>query len=31
MIGTDKKLPEWNQAYPYDGEAFIFVDEIGVR
>ena len=25
------KLPEWHQAYPYAGEAFIFVDEVGVR
>lgn len=25
------KLPEWHQGFPYDGEAFIFVDEIGVK
>jgi hypothetical protein len=25
------KLPDWHQAYPYEGEAFIFVDEVGVR
>lgn len=25
------KLPEWHQGFPFDGEAFIFVDEIGVR
>lgn len=25
------KLPEWHQGFPYDGEAFIFVDEIIVR
>jgi predicted alpha-1,2-mannosidase len=25
------KLPEWHQGYPFDGEAFIFVDEIWVK
>ncbi|HTO35895.1 MAG TPA: GH92 family glycosyl hydrolase, partial [Flavobacterium sp.] len=25
------KLPEWHQGFPYDGEAFIFVDEIRVK
>lgn len=25
------KLPEWHQGFPYDGEAFIFVDEIAVK
>ena len=25
------KLPEWHQGFPYDGEVFIFVDEIGVK
>ncbi|UPQ80293.1 GH92 family glycosyl hydrolase [Flavobacterium azooxidireducens] len=25
------KLPEWHQGFPFDGEAFIFVDEITVE
>jgi hypothetical protein len=25
------KLPEWHQGFPFDGEAFIFVDEIEVK
>ncbi|MDY0090380.1 MAG: discoidin domain-containing protein, partial [Flavobacteriaceae bacterium] len=25
------KLPEWHQGFPYDGEAFIFVDEISMN
>lgn len=25
------KLPEWHQGHPFDGEAFIFVDEISVK
>lgn len=25
------KLPEWHQGFPYDGEAFIFVDEIKIK
>ncbi|WP_338377819.1 GH92 family glycosyl hydrolase [uncultured Flavobacterium sp.] len=25
------KLPEWHQGHPFDGEAFIFVDEIEVK
>lgn len=25
------KLPEWHQGFPFDGEAFIFVDEIRVK
>lgn len=25
------KLPEWHQGFPFDGEAFIFIDEIEVK
>lgn len=25
------KLPTWHQGFPYDGDAFIFIDEIFVR
>jgi predicted alpha-1,2-mannosidase len=25
------KLPEWHQGYPYNGDAFIFIDEITVK
>jgi hypothetical protein len=25
------KLPEWHQGYPFDGQAFIFVDEVWVK
>ena len=25
------KLPEWHQGHPYDGDAFIFIDEITVN
>jgi hypothetical protein len=25
------KLPEWHQGFPFDGEAFIFVDEITAK
>lgn len=25
------KLPEWHQGYPFDGDAFIFIDEIEVN
>jgi hypothetical protein len=25
------KLPEWHQGFPFNGEAFIFVDEITVE
>jgi hypothetical protein len=25
------KLPEWHQGFPFDGEAFIFIDEILVE
>lgn len=24
------KLPEWHQGFPYDGDAFIFVDEVSI-
>ncbi|WP_396173186.1 GH92 family glycosyl hydrolase [Flavobacterium sp.] len=25
------KLPEWHQGFPFDGEAFIFIDEITIK
>ncbi len=25
------KLPEWHQGFPYDGYAYIFIDEIGIE
>jgi hypothetical protein len=25
------KLPEWHQGYPFDGYAYVFVDEIWVK
>jgi predicted alpha-1,2-mannosidase len=25
------KLPDWHQGFPFNGEAFIFVDEVGVK
>lgn len=25
------KLPEWHQGFPFNGEAFIFVDEIKIK
>ena len=25
------KLPEWHQGFPYNGDAFIFIDEIEIK